>query len=61
MSTDSSGGRADKMAQWVKVLAPKPSDLSSILETHVVEEESLECPWTLNLILQISLHFLQKQ
>lgn len=29
------------MAQWVKVLARKPDDLSSIPRTHKVEENGL--------------------
>ena len=29
--------KADKMAQWVKVLAPKPDNLSSLSGTHRVE------------------------
>jgi hypothetical protein len=31
------GGGAGKMAQWVKVLTPKPSDQSLIFGTHMLE------------------------
>ena len=31
----------DKTSQWVKVLAAKPDDLSSIPGTHTVEENQL--------------------
>lgn len=30
--------RAGNMAQWVKVFGAKPKDFSSILGTHIVEE-----------------------
>jgi hypothetical protein len=38
------------MAQWVKVLASKPKDLSLIPETHMVEREphSDGCPFDLH-------------
>ena len=31
------------MAQWVKALATKPDNLSSIPVTHIVEELTLKC------------------
>lgn len=34
------GGGDNEMAQWVKVLASKPVDLSSIPKTHAVEGEN---------------------
>lgn len=38
----------EAMAQKVKVLVPKPDSQSSIIETHVVEKESIpkSCPLT---------------
>jgi hypothetical protein len=33
--------RASERAQWVKTLAAKPDDLSSVPETHTVEREQL--------------------
>lgn len=46
------GGGDNEMAQWVKVLASKPVDLSSIPKTHAVEGENqltkvvLQSPYT---------------
>jgi hypothetical protein len=32
--------RADEMAQWIKVLAAKPDNLSSVLGKHIVDNEN---------------------